>query len=157
MLSSSSALDWKIPNHKARWHFQVSCNVVNFPLASVSVALFTAVWDLFLCPSILGGQQISLVLDSCNRKQPCTSPFQLRISFTGLGGICFGSLIKSSLCLSICQSMVPIFLAAALKHNLVPNTCFLIEVQSDLLANVSGSIAFVSIRFTKSCFGPLPC
>lgn len=53
--------------------------------------------------------------------------------------------------------MVPIFLAAALKHNLVSNTCFLIEVQSDLLANVSGSIAFVSIRFTKSRFGALPC
>lgn len=50
-----------------------------------------------------------------------------------------------------------IFLAAALKHNLLSNTCCLIEVQPDLLANVSGSIAFVSIKFTKNHFGALAC
>lgn len=53
--------------------------------------------------------------------------------------------------------MIPIFLAAALKHNLLSNTCSLTEVQPDLLANVSGSIAFVSIRFTKKRFGALAC
>lgn len=82
------------------------------------------------------------MLDSYNKKQPSTSPFPLQISFARLAGVCFSPLI---------------FLGAALKHNLLSNTCSLIEVQPDLLANVSGSIAFVSIRFTKSHFGALAC